>query len=457
MERRTFMSSVAGALAAQVSGAQVVRAPARAPAPNIVYIMADDLGYFDLGCYGQEHIKTPNIDRLAAEGMRFTHCYSGATVCAPARSTLMTGLHTGHTTVRSNLSVRTGRRVSLQADDFTIAEMLKGSEWVDAFDEERAYVTGMFGKWGLGEPGSPGLPNDHGFDEWFGYLNQQHAHSHYPEYLWRNKRKETLHGNVDGQRREYSSDLFTREALYFIDRHRYQRFFLYLPYTVPHARNEVPSLEPYTGEPWSEQEKTYAAMVTRLDSYVGQVVAKLKETGLEEDTLIFFASDNGGTSGSSARFGGNRHLNGRKGSVYEGGIRVPMIARWPGRITAGSVSNYPWAFWDLMPTIAELVGTRSLRDSDGVSVAPVLFGQSPRVEERTLYWENYDGRGFSQAARIGNWKGVRHGLKEPLELYDLSTDEGETKNVASANPHVVQRMEEYLAQSRTDSLEYPAS
>ena len=305
--------------------ARRVRAQAADIRPNFVFIMADDMGPFDLGCYGQTEIRTPHIDRAAAEGMRFTNCYAGASVCAPSRSVLMTGQHTGHTTVRANASLLTGERVPLRKEDRTIASVLKGPEWRDAYDEERAYATAHFGKWGLGEPGTTGLPNDHGFDEFFGFLNQQHAHEHYPKYLWRNKSKEFLRGNRNGEKREYASDLMAREALYFIDRHRYEPFFLYFSPTVPHAKLEAPELGEYASKPWPDSAKNYAAMVTRFDSYVGRILEKLKETGLDERTVVFIASDNGGTSefGPFASLG---RFKGKKGVVYEGGFRVPMIA-----------------------------------------------------------------------------------------------------------------------------------
>jgi arylsulfatase A-like enzyme len=367
----------------------------------------------------------------------------------------MTGQHTGHTTVRSNMSLRTGRRVSLTEDDVTIAQLLKGPEWRDAYDDKRAYATAIFGKWGLGEPGTPGLPNDHGFDEWFGFLNQQHAHGHYPEFLWRNKAKETLKGNLGGARREYASDLFAREALYFIDRHRYEPFFLYFTPTVPHAKFEAPDLGPYANQPWPEAAKNYAAMVTRMDSYVGSIMAKLKETGLEENTVVFFASDNGGMF--NGPFGTMGPLRGRKGSIYEGGTRIPMIVRWPGKVKAGSVSDYPWAFWDVLPTLADLAGARGIpRNVDGVSIAPTLLGKR-QDPERPLYWESYGGRdGFQQAVRMGRWKGVRHGLEEPLELYDLPADIGEAKDIASNHSEVVRSMETFLRGCRTESPEYPS-
>jgi arylsulfatase A-like enzyme len=286
----------------------------------------------------------------------------------------MTGQHLGHTTVRANASLRTGGRVSLRAEDFTIAQLLKGPEWRDAYDENRAYATAIFGKWGLGEPGTTGLPNDHGFDEWFGFLNQQHAHHHYPEYLWRNKNKETIYGNLGGRNREYASDLMAREALYFIERNRYRPFFLYFTPTVPHAKFEAPELGPYAKEPWPEDAKNYAAMVTRMDGYVGRIMNLLKETGLDQNTLVFFTSDNGGPfeAGPIRSMGALRE---RKGSIYEGGIRVPMIARWAGRIRSGAVSDHPWAFCDVLPTLGDLAGIRGLpRNLDGISVAPTLMG-----------------------------------------------------------------------------------
>ena len=259
-----------------------------APRPNIVFIMADDLGYGDLGCYGQRQIKTPNLDRLASQGMRFTSCYAGSTVCAPSRCTLMTGLHTGHARIRSNA------RVPLEPEDITIAEILKGA----------GYATGIIGKWGLGEPETTGIPTRQGFDEWFGYLNQHHAHNYYPDYLWKNEQKVTLPNvvkdNVATTRAVYSADLFTREALDFLDRHRREPFFLYLPFTLPHANNEagkqgmeVPSDAPYSAEPWPQAQKNHAAMITYLDAHVGRILARLAELNLDENTIVFFTSDNG--------------------------------------------------------------------------------------------------------------------------------------------------------------------
>lgn len=421
--------------------------------PNFVFIMADDMGVHDLGCYGQKFIRTPHMDRAAAEGLRFTDCYAGASVCAPSRSVLMTGQHTGHTRVRANASRLTGDRVPLRPEDRTIASLLKGPEWQGAFDEDRAYATGLFGKWGLGEPGTTGLPNNHGFDEWYGFLNQQHAHHHYPQYLWRNKTREPLRGNWNNGRREYASDLFLREALHFIDRHRYQPFFLYFSPTIPHAEFDAPDLGAYASQPWPEPAKHYAAMVTRFDSYVGRIIDRLREAGLDENTLVFVTSDNGAPC-NHKEFTSMGTLRGRKGDVHEGGLRVPMLARWPGRIKPG-VSALPWSFQDVLPTLADLAQSRGVPPNvDGISIAPALLGK-PQNPDRPLYWEQFAGNRFQQAVRWGPWKAIRPQAKAPLELYHLPSDPGEAANVAAQNPAQVRKIEEYLAVCRTDSPEYP--
>jgi len=452
MQRRQFLYRSAAALA---GSAVAYAAPAKRPArPNIVFMMADDMGPFDLGCYGQKLIKTPNMDRVAAEGMRFTDCYAGASVCAPSRSVLMTGQHTGHTRIRGNMSARTGGRVSFTKEERTIASLLKGPEWKDEFNEDMAYKTALFGKWGLGEPDSDGLPNDHGFDEFFGFLNQQHAHRHYPRYLWRNKTREPLHGNDGDKQQEYASDLFVREALHFIDRNRYQPFFLYFTPTVPHAEFKAPDAGPYANQPWPDNDKYYAAMVTRFDDYVGKIMAKLKETGLDENTIVFVCSDNGGTS-LYKPFASLGPFREKKGSLTEGGLRTPMLVRWPGKIKAGVVNDTPWGFQDVLPTVGELAQVRTIPPNiDGVSVLPALLGKT-QDKERPLYWEQAGAKSFTQAVRMGKWKAIRKGLDAPLELYDLTTDIGETKSVASSHPDVVRKMESFLADCRTDSAEYP--
>ncbi len=437
MQRREFLASLATPLAA----AQPPRKP------NIVFILADDLGIGDVACYGGKVIQTPHIDRLAAEGTRFTNAYAGAPVCAPSRNCLMTGQHTGHTTVRTNHSVATGERVPLTPADVTVAQVLK----------EAGYATGIFGKWGLGEPDTKGVPNLKGFDDWFGFLNQDHAVDYYTDYLWRNGRKEIIKGNLNGGRREYAQDLFTREAVRFINAHRSRPFFLYLAYTTPHETHEVPDLEPYTGNPWTTQQKTYAAMVTRMDRDIGRIMDLLKRSGLDDNTLVIFASDNGAPNKKDAGFfRGTLDFRAAKGSVYEGGIRVPAIARWPGRAPAGRVSDFAWAFWDFLPTAAELAGVPAPKGIDGISIVPALMGKRQPPHEY-LYWEAYGKGGFRQGIRMGNWKGVREGLAGELELYDLGRDPGEKQDVAAQNPRVVAQITKKLSTVRTDNPDYPVN
>lgn len=426
--------------------------------PNIVFILADDLGYGDLGCYGQERIRTPNIDRLAARGKRFIQCYAGSTVCAPSRCSLMTGLHSGHGRVRGNALV------PLRPEDVTIAEVLKLA----------GYATGIFGKWGLGEPGTTGLPNRQGFDEWFGYLNQHHAHNYYPEYLWKNEQDYRLEGNEEKGKSnyaiktvQYAPDLFTREALDFLDRHKSGPFLLFLTSTLPHANNErgraegngmeVPSDAPYSAEPWPQVEKNHAAMITRLDGDVGRVLDRLRALGLEDDTIVFFTSDNGPHKEGGADpafFRSSGPLRGFKRALYDGGIRVPMIVRWPGHLEAGSVSDAVWAFWDVLPTLAELAGVPAPSGIDGVSQVPTILGEGKPAPREFLYWEFHEG-GFKEAVRTGDWKAVRPGSGKPLELYNLKDDIGEKHDVAAKHPDVVARIEAYLRTARIDSPDFP--
>ena len=424
--------------------------------PNIVFVLADDLGYGDVGCYGQKQIQTPNLDRLAAEGMRFTQCYAGSTVCAPSRCALMTGKHTGHATVRGNALV------PLRPDDVTVAEVLKRA----------GYTTALIGKWGLGEPGTSGVPNRKGFDYFFGYLNQVHAHNYYPDFLWRNQEKVPLEGNVvekgvASRRTQYSHDLFTAQALGYLEREREKPFFLYLAYTIPHANNErgraegngmeVPSDAPYTDRPWPQVEKNHAAMITRLDADVGKLVKRLKDLGLDEETVIFFSSDNGPHKEGGADpqfFHSSGPLRGYKRDLTEGGIRVPMIVRWPGHIRSGVASDQVWAFWDFLPTAADLADTEAPTGLDGRSVAPTLLGTGGQRQHACLYWEFHEG-GSKQAVRMGDWKGIRRAVGAPLELYDLKNDVGETHNVADKHPEVVARIEAYLKGARTESPEWP--
>ena len=413
--------------------------------PNIVWIMADDLGYGDLGCFGQKEIRTPNIDRMATEGTRFTDFYSGCTVCAPARSCLMTGQHTGHAWVRGNFGA-SGGRVPLRAEDVTVAEVLK----------QAGYATGIVGKWGLGEPETSGIPNRQGFDFWFGYLNQRNAHSYYPPYLWRNETKIPLVGNLDEPHTQYSHDLMIGEALAFIDRCRDRPFFLYVADTIPHAMLEVPDLGPYGDRDWPEPKKRFAAMVTRMDTHVGLILKRLKELDLDEKTLVFFTSDNGAHAEGGQKttfFNSSGPLRGMKRDLYEGGIRVPMVARWPGRIEAGRVSDQVWAMWDFLPTAAEFAGAKPPPRIDGISMAGALLGKK-QADHAYLYWE-FHGGGFKQALRMGDWKGIRNEKGGEIELYHLADDLGETRNVAGQHPDVVARVERYLTSARTESPEWP--
>ena len=442
-------------------------AGAGADRPNIIFILADDLGYGDLGCYGQKTIQTPNIDRMADEGMRFTDHYAGSTVCAPSRCCLMTGLHSGHAWVRGNA------RVPLRPSDVTVAELLK----------QAGYTTGIIGKWGLGEPETTGIPNRQGFDYWFGYLNQQHAHNYYPEYLWRNEeqfklKNEVNHviggrdrtpGGVATKRVEYSHDLFAADAMRFVERNKDQPFFLYLALTIPHANNEagnkgmeVPSFEPYADKDWPEPQKGHAAMITRMDGDIGRLMTRLKTLGLDEKTLVMFSSDNGPHKeggGDPAFFNSSGLLRGYKRALYEGGIRVPMIARWPGKIEAGSVSNHISAFWDFLPTCCELVGTKAPDGIDGLSMVPTLQGRSTQQKEHEfLYWEFHE-QGNKQAVRMGRWKGVRLDVAKkpdgPIELYDLQNDISETNNIANRYPEIVAKIEGYMKTARTPAEHFP--
>ena len=410
----------------------------QAKTPNIVLILADDLGYGDLGCYGQTKILTPNIDRLAAEGMRFTQAYAGNTVCAPSRCALMTGKHSGHGRVRSNV------QVPLESEDVTIAEVLKSA----------GHHCGAFGKWALGWEGTTGIPNRQGFEEWLGYLDQAHAHDYYPAMLWRNEELQyALPGNQDGKRGDYAPNLFQKAAGNFIRINEDDPFFLYFPTTIPHANNErgtngmeVPSLGAYGKMDWPEPEKAKAAMISRLDAFVGALMEDLKKRKIDQDTLILFTSDNGPhkEGGVDPRFfASSGPFRGIKRDLYEGGIRVPLIARWPGRIKPGAVNALPVASWDLLPTLADLVDRTPPKDVDGISVLPTFFGATPKRTHAYLYWESHE-KGYLQAVREGDWKGVKLDADKPLELYDLANDPAETQDVATANPDVVKRLESHM-------------
>lgn len=438
-------------LAATAATTPVLRAQQAARRkPNIIFLLADDLGYGDPGCYGQKQLQTPNIDRLAAEGTRFTQAYAGATVCAPSRCALMTGYHGGHARIRGN------KDVSLQKQDVIIPELLKRA----------GYRTGIFGKWGLADAGEPGLPNAKGFDEWFGYLNQRHAHNYYPEHLWNNQRDELLAENWGNQKKIYSHDLISQHLMEFLNRSHQQPFFLFGAFTLPHANNEavnygpdgmeVPSDAPFTNREWPQTEKNFAAMVKRLDDTVGAIVGFLKQNNLENDTLLIFSSDNGPHQEgkhNSKYFHSSGPLRGIKRDLYEGGIRVPFIARWPGKIKAGATSDQTLAFWDLLPTFCEVAGTAAPAGIDGISMLPALLGK-PQKQHDYFYWEFHEG-GFNQAIRFGDMKAIRFGPQGPIELYDLKNDLGETHDLAKEKPDLVARAKQIFASARTDNPDFP--
>ena len=459
--------------------------------PNIVYILADDLGYGELGAYGQTRIKTPHLDRLAAEGLRFTQHYSGSPVCAPSRCTLLTGKHTGHCYVRDNYELggfaddEERGQLPLELGSFTLGRML----------QEAGYATAVIGKWGLGGPGSTGVPHQQGFDFFYGYLDQKQAHNYYPTHLWRNTEWDTLrnpyfhpHQRFEGDDPndptaydrykgiDYAVDLMADEAVQFIRDHADGPFFLYMPHTVPHLALQVPDEElvqyegmfdetPYLGDkaylPHIRPQSAYAAMISRMDAHVGRILAVLDELGLADNTLVMFSSDNGPTyvgGVDTDLFQSAGPLRGGKGEVYEGGIRVPMIARWSGRIATGSTTDHVSAFWDVIPTLAELTGTATPADLDGVSFLPTLLGQGAQAPPSELYWE-YHGRSWNgaQAVRLGDWKGVRLGghddANAPIELYNLATDLGEQNNVAADHPDIVAQIKAVMDSRTTSHIE----
>ena len=423
--------------------------------PNLVFVMADDLGYGDLGCFGQKRIRTPRLDRMAREGMRLTDFYAGSTVCAPSRCVLMTGKHSGHCFIRGN------GRLSLRPKDVTVAEVMK----------TKGYATGLFGKWGLGEEASQGVPTKQGFDEFYGYLNQRHAHNYWPEFLFDGEKRVRLRNvvpkadkfgaGVATVRKDYSHDLITARALDFVDRHHDKPFFLYLAYTIPHANNEarrkgmeVPDHGQYADKDWPEAQKGQAAMISRLDRDVGRLLDRLAKHGIDEHTLVIFTSDNGphAEGGNDPRFcDSNGPLRGKKRDLYEGGIRVPTIAWWPGRIAKNSVSERPAYFGDLMATAADLAGAECPEDCDSVSLLPSLTGKNGAPDHEYLYWEFYE-RGSAQALRQGRYKLIRKPMHDgKVELYDLAEDIGETKNLAGEQEERVARMLALMARAHTPS------
>lgn len=427
--------------------------------PNIIYILLDDAGYGDLSCYGQSHFSTPNMDRLAAEGMRFTQHYSGSTVCAPTRCSLMTGVHTGHAYVRGNREVKPEGQSPMPAEIVTIPRLL----------QQAGYATGAFGKWGLGAPGSTSDPAEH-FDLFFGYNCQREAHTYYPLHLWRNKQKIPMDG------RTHSADVIYSQALEFIRDHRDQPFFVFLPVTIPHAamhateeymqrfRPQFPQFEDTIGKYANTETRNpvaaFAAMMTQLDDQVGQLLQLLKELELDDNTLVMLSSDNGPHQEGGHQpdfFDSNGPLQGHKRDLYEGGIRCPLIARWPGTVPAGTQSDLVSAHWDMLPTFCELAGQPLPPDLaiDGLSMVAELTGKSDQqAQHEYLYWEFYE-RGGKRAARFGDWKAVQLNVNKdanaPIEIYHLPSDVGEQNNVAEDRPDQVDMAKAIFAEAHTPS------
>ncbi len=445
MSTRLLLTLTLGLWLAPLTAAE----PAR---PNIIFILADDLAQGDLGCYGQKLIRTPNLDRMAKEGTRFTQAYSGTSVCAPSRTSLMIGQHTGHSPIRANREVQPEGQKPLPAGTFTVARLLR----------DQGYATACIGKWGMGMFDTPGSPLRVGFEHFFGYNCQRHAHSYFPTYLYRDDQRFTLEGN-DGKGigKAYAQNLIADETLRWVTANKDRPFFLFYSVTLPHGRFEIDDLGAYKDEKWTLQQKSYAAMVTRLDRDIGRLLDRLKELGLDEKTLVIVAGDNGSSFAPDSELGrlfdqtmGGR-LRGFKRTLYEGGLRQACIARWPGVVPAGRTCDEPWAFWDFLPTCAEL-GEAKLPagvQTDGVSIVALLKGGAAPAREY-FYWELHEG-GTLQAIRFGFWKAVRNGPSAAIELYDLQADPGERNNLASARPDLVARAQQLMAAAHTDHPDWP--
>ncbi|MDX1637180.1 MAG: arylsulfatase [Balneolaceae bacterium] len=439
-----------------ITGCNSVTDGSKRGQPNIIFILADDMGYADLGVYGQLRIQTPNLDTLAAEGIRFTQHYAGSTVCAPSRGVLMTGNHTGKAYIKGNFAMQTEGNLPIPDTTVTVAELL----------QQAGYRTGMIGKWGLGGPGSVGGPNNQGFVYSYGYLDQRNAHEYYPPYVWENEQKVFL-DNQNGQN-EYTHDLFTQKALQFINEDSEQPFFLYLPYTIPHGKYQVPSDAPYGSRSWNQEEKNYAAMITRMDRDVGRILDLIKENDIDEETILFFASDNGPVDNAISRFfDSNGTLRGYKTDLLEGGIRVPLIVRWPGTIQEGLVSDHVSAFWDFLPTACDLAGIDIPTETDGISYLPELLGHE-QPNHDYLYWEYFKyyfgwesgdagpRNSFAQqAVRMGKWKGLRSNIQNnpaaPVQLYNLEKDLGENTDVAAQHPDIVEQIQKIFREAHHDT------
>jgi arylsulfatase len=470
--------ALAAGIAAAGSAAAGPAPDAAAPAadrrrPNIIFLLADDLGRAELGCYGQTKIRTPNIDRIAAEGIRFTQHYAGSPVCAPSRCVLLTGLHAGHAFIRDNRENggwgpdEPEGQLELPTSTVTVGHLL----------QRAGYTTAVIGKWGLGGPGSTGEPNRQGFAHWYGDLCQRVAHNHYPTHLWRNGRRENLDGNTWGNLTggQYAPDLMAAEALRFIEQNKDGPFFLYFATPIPHLAIQVPedSLAdyrdtwpdpPYEGGkaylPHPAPRAGYAAMITRMDRDVGRILDLLTRLDLDDNTIVMFSSDNGATydigGADSPFFESCGPFRGRKGSVWEGGIRVPLVARWPGRIAPGQVTDHVSAFWDLLPTLMDLAGTETPVGLDGISFAPTLLGEAGQRTSEYLYWE-FPGYSGQQAVRLGDWKGVRREMRKgntAIGLFNLAADVSEQHDVAAEHPEMVARIDRIMREAHTPSQEF---
>ncbi|MBM3982037.1 MAG: arylsulfatase [Planctomycetes bacterium] len=441
------------ALAAVALAPCGARAAEQVQKPNVIFVLSDDLAQGDVGCYGQKLIKTPALDAMAKDGMRFTQAYCGTSVCAPSRTSLMIGRHMGHSPIRANREVQPEGQKPLPEGTYTVAKLLK----------ENGYSTACVGKWGMGMFDTTGSPLKVGFDHFFGYNCQRHAHSYFPTYLYRDDKRFDLAGNDGkGVGKTYAQNLIAGETLAWVTANKERPFFLYYSITLPHGRHEIDSQGIYKDEKWTEQQKNYAAQVTRLDSDVGRLLAKLKELKLDEKTLVIVAGDNGSSFGPGSEIGklfdqsmGGK-LRGFKRSLYEGGLRQACIARWPGVVPAGTVSDEPWAFWDFLPTCADLIGAKLPAEAktDGISILPLLKGGAAPKRDY-FYWELHESGPSLQAIRFGDWKAVKNGPAAAVELYDLKTDPGEKTNLAAKNPDVVAKAVKLMAAAHEDHPDWP--
>jgi arylsulfatase A-like enzyme len=456
--RRSF---VLGSLSAASMAAISSQAATRGRQPNIIFILADDMGWGDASVYGQRHVRTPNIDRLAAQGIRFTQGYAGAPVCGPSRCALMTGLHTGHGRIRDNFALAGGELGTKGAQTIRRASLTPADKTVAQYLQEAKYKTGLMGKWHLDGYDPKAGPTQFGFEEFKGWLISVAATGGYwPEKRMNNNEIVDIPENAGGKHGKYDTHMITDDSIDFIERHKGEPFFLYTAYDSPHSPYTAPDLGPYADKPWPEDEKTYAAMIHHMDVGIGKILAKIRALGLDNDTIIFFASDNGPRSEPNPYqtrmadfFDSNGGLTGYKRDMYEGGLRDPWIVRWSGHIKAGSVSDLPVYFPDFLPTALALAGAAA-KPTDGINLAPYLADQGQKPADRFMYWEFYSPE-FCQAARFGKWKAVRRTRGSRIELYDVSVDPWESKNLAAQNPDMIKFMEEGMAREHKASLEYP--